>query len=203
MKRLIGFLSVLACGFSTAFAAPQIIYSNQVQPTYQVPPASDLPTAHPMIGHGYYTPFVLGIVGAAQLPPGRVDVGGLRLNLLHNEVENMDGIDIGGLYSVVNGNTRALQIAPIIQDKCDAYGIQIGVVEVVNNYCDGIQIGAFEYARQMSGLQIGVYNGSENFEGLQIGLVNYARSCRGMQIGLVNVIPNSELPFFPIINCHF
>lgn len=203
MKRLFtaGILSVFcACG---AFADPQVIYSNAAKPTYNVPPPTEAPVGQPRLGQGYYTPFALGVVYPAQLPPGTVSVGGLRLNLLYSECADMDGLDIGALLSVVNGNTRSLQIAPIVWDKCDGAGWQIGAVEVVNNCYDGIQIGAVEYGREMNGLQIGVYNGSENYQGLQIGLVNYARNCNGMQIGLVNVIENSELPFFPIINCHF
>ena len=138
-----------------------------------------------------------------QLPPGVISVNGIRLNLLYSEVSDMNGIDIGALFSVVNGNTHSLQIAPIIWNKCDAYSLQIGAIEVVGTYCRGAQIGVSESARAMDGLQIGVFNQCDDFHGLQIGLVNTTRNCNGVQIGLVNVIENSELPFFPILNCRF
>ena len=36
-----------------------------------------------------------------------------------------------------------------------------------------------------------------------IKAINTANRMQGVQIGLVNVISNSNVPFFPIINCFF
>lgn len=201
MKKVWTMLAFCAAAVS-AHAQAQVIYSNQPQPNYAPAPAV-APYAQPEVGQGYFTPFTLAFWYPVQLPPGVISVNGIRLNLLYSEVSDMNGIDIGALFSVVNGNTHSLQIAPIIWDKCDAFSLQIGAVEVVGNYCRGAQIGVIESARAMDGLQIGVFNQCDDFHGLQIGVVNTTRNCNGVQIGLVNVIENSELPFFPILNCRF
>jgi hypothetical protein len=56
-----------------------------------------------------------------------------------------------------------------------------------------------------SGLQVGLLNMADDFSGLQFGLVNITETMRsGLQIGLVNIIKNKEkLPFLPIVNWRF
>jgi hypothetical protein len=56
-----------------------------------------------------------------------------------------------------------------------------------------------------SGVQLGLLNMSDDFSGLQLGLVNITEVMRsGLQIGIVNIIKNKEkLKFFPIVNWLF
>lgn len=68
---------------------------------------------------------------------------------------------------------------------------------------NGLQIGVFNSANELSGLQIGAVNTACELSGVQIGVVNLADRARGLQIGLVNVIATDDVPFLPIVNWSF
>ena len=40
-------------------------------------------------------------------------------------------------------------------------------------------------------------------QGLQIGVINTADKMQGLQIDVVNIISNSDVSFFPVLNCYF
>lgn len=120
-------------------------------------------------------------------------VKGIQIAGLGNAADNLYGIQLGGFG---NGVTN------------EAVGIQIGLIGNVASNIRGIQIAGIynlNYPKNssMNGIQIGAFNYAENVTGLQIGLFNECVNLKGLQIGLVNHIVNGRFPFLPIINAQF
>jgi len=82
-------------------------------------------------------------------------------------------------------------------------GLDLGLINWVEEKAVGLQIGAGNCATTANVLQIGVINVADEMQGMQIGLVNYSRMAIGIQIGAVNVIEDKDAPFMPIINASF
>ncbi|SDD49240.1 STN and carboxypeptidase regulatory-like domain-containing protein [Niabella drilacis] len=118
----------------------------------------------------------------------------LSFNVLGGYAAQVDALEIGGLFNIVQKHVRSLQIgglANIVGGSVS--GVQIGgLYNYAGDTVSGIQIGGLANADKsaVSGVQIaGWYNETQAFTGLQIaGIANNAHSVKkGMQLsGLVN-----------------
>lgn len=170
-----------------------------------------------------------------NLPYGRttsmygIDVGlagyveslnGIQANGFWNEVQDINGIQLGGLpgnravnlngleVSVANiaeGRVNGIQLAAVMNDADDLVGMQFAGISNRSQQVLGIQIAPLvNDAESLIGMQVGIMNFAPRATGLQIGaLVNKADSIIGLQIGLLNINKNGWLPFFPILNFGF
>lgn len=136
-----------------------------------------------------YSPFMLSFVNPIQVPPADFNVGGLKLNLIYGECNDITGLDIG-LFSMARGDCMAWHLNGVSIVGAGGSGL---MTSLIANYVEA----------DYDGLQIGVYNHATHINGLQIGVINYANTAYGLQIGLVNVIEDNDMPFFPIINGYF
>lgn len=100
------------------------------------------------------------------------DSAGISCNLFDNSCSDFGGIQIGGLYNRIRGDSPA--------------AIQLTFIHNRVNAMNGIQLG-------------GLWNVATRFYGLQIGLVNYAESGAGLQIGLWNQCGTIASPILGVV----
>jgi hypothetical protein len=100
------------------------------------------------------------------------DVAGISCNVFDNICSDFGGIQIGGLYNRIRGDSPA--------------AIQLSFVHNRVNAMNGIQIG-------------GIWNVATRFRGLQIGIVNYAEEGAGLQIGLWNQCGTIASPILGVV----
>lgn len=88
----------------------------------------------------------------------------------------------------------------LIYGQCkNLTGLDLGLLNTVDEDFTGLQVGALNAVSRARGLQVGVINCAYYLKGVQIGLINYAEGAYGLQIGLVNVITNSSPGVMPLI----
>lgn len=118
------------------------------------------------------------------------------LNVVGN---NFKGIQVAGLGNSAGGTSIGLQLAGIYNLSNESVGgFQISSIF---NYTDaqlsGIQLGMVNKASRIKGshstpptrargLQIGLFNFSKEMDGVQLGLINFGGDSRGKQVGLIN-----------------
>ncbi len=135
-------------------------------------------------------PIQVALITPAQIFSEDDAIVGIRLNLIYGRNVSVKGLDFGLINHTTSGMTKGWQSGLVGVVDNDFLGLQDNVINVVKGSCEGLQIGPFNYAKDM--------------HGLQLGLVNYAETTYGIQIGLVNIITqNGAFPVFPIINWSF
>jgi len=120
-----------------------------------------------------------------------VNMTGFDLSLVGMNTGDFKGVAFAGV-GIVDGDFTGWQ-------NC-------WLASVTNGNMQGLQWAAYtKSGLGSSGVQLGLLNMSDDFSGLQLGLVNITEVMRsGLQIGLVNIIKSKEkLPFFPIANWSF
>jgi len=118
----------------------------------------------------------------------------ISFNVLGGYAAQVDALEIGGLFNIVQKHVRSVQIGGLFNIVGGTMnGVQIGgLYNDVGDTVSGLQVGGLVNVNKTvtKGLQIGgLYNRGQKFTGLQIaGLVNHSRSIdKGMQLsGLVN-----------------
>ena len=86
------------------------------------------------------------------------DAAGICVNFFDNVCQDFGGIQIGGLYNRINGDSP--------------FGMQFSLGHNRSMDINGLQIGGWNVANEMRGLQFGLINHAEGGAGLQIGLWN-------------------------------
>lgn len=144
----------------------------------------------------YQQKFQLGIlpgIATKNVLKGQQE-NNLSFNVLGGYAAQVDALEIGGLFNIVQKHVRSLQIGGLANLVGGSVsGVQIGgLYNYAGDTVSGVQIGGLANADKsaVSGLQIaGLYNETQAFTGLQIGgIVNNARGVQnGVQLsGLVN-----------------
>ncbi|WP_460686183.1 STN and carboxypeptidase regulatory-like domain-containing protein [Niabella aquatica] len=118
----------------------------------------------------------------------------LSFNVFGGYAAQVDALEIGGLFNIVQKHVRSVQIGGLFNIVGGTVnGVQIGgLYNDVGDTMTGLQIGGLANINKSStrGLQIGgLYNKNQEFTGLQIaGLINNSGNIdKGMQLsGLVN-----------------
>lgn len=93
---------------------------------------------------------------------------------------------------------------PCSSGKSEVYGLEAAGISSSTDYVDGMQTSVIvNVCELLDGLQAGLVNvATVSMNGLQLGLVNYSAE-DAFQIGLVNVLPQGDLPFFPLFNFNY
>jgi hypothetical protein len=118
----------------------------------------------------------------------------ISFNLLGGYTAQVDAVEIGGLFNIVQKHAHAVQIGGMFNTVGGKVtGLQIaGLYNYAGNNVKGLQIGGLINMNRADnkGVQIGgIYNHNQNFKGLQIGgLTNSSREInKGVQIsGMLN-----------------
>ncbi len=144
----------------------------------------------------YQRKFQLGIwpgIGTKNILKGQQE-NQISFNLLGGYAAQVDALELGGLFNVVQKHVHAVQIGGLANMVGGTLkGVQIGgLYNYVGDTVNGLQIGGLvnRVKGPVSGLQIGgIYNAAPHFRGLQIaGLANNTGEAdKAMQLsGLVN-----------------
>ncbi len=214
MKKLM--IGMLLLASASAFAAVARVRQIEpgVRPVYNsgtgvmpagaqeaMPRASRQLAKDSIVGMGL-SPAMLALVTPLQVPWPEYDVGGLRINLLYGTCCNFDGLDFG-VVGVARNHANGWLVNVVSVASGDGLGLNTGAVNFFGGDFKGLQIGAANWIDSGDMFQIGAYNGGNDVQGLQIGVINTANKMQGVQIGFVNIIANSDVSFFPIVNCMF
>lgn len=132
--------------------------------------------------------YVLNHTTGTQISAGLNHTGnnftGLQIAGIGNSTGGFSlGVHLAGFYNVAKESVAGLQVA--------------GFFNYTDSYLSGTQIALINKARSMQGknstpptkarsLQIGLFNFSKEMHGTQIGLINFGGEARGTQIGLIN-----------------
>ena len=160
-------------------------------------------------------------------------VQGLQINAFNWANESVDALQIGTLANVTLDDVRAFQIGTFNIVRGDFAGLQLGLVNVEDEFAGfqvggllnwnsadsfgaqfgvgnanvenftGFSCGAVNWASEMTGFQLGVVNVAEHATGLQIGVYNAVEDMDGVQIGCVNLICEGPLPVMTVVNANF
>lgn len=123
---------------------------------------------------------------------------GLQVNMLSNYARSANGMQLSAFSNIASSPLRGAQISAITNISMGVdKGLQAaGLLNVSSGSMRGMQIGAYNYADELTGAQLGVFNVAESHpKGWQIGLVNYTKDGGGRKIGLVNVNPQTDVDF--------
>ena len=119
-------------------------------------------------------------------------VNGLRINLRDSYLEEVNGINLGGLATVSEKIIEGFTFG----------GYKIEAEEVRWASVAGWRV----EAEEIRGLSIAVWNDAKRLQtGLSIGLYNSTDELHGIQLGLLNRAGNHRSPFryLPLLNAHF
>ena len=168
-----------------------------------------MPLGFAMFAPGQFPPVEADVTGfRLSVFYGRNrNVFGLDVGALVSVADgDLMGLEVSGLFNQIGSSSGALQIGGIANVCADNFlGFQIaGIANRVEGDCAGLQVGTLNLAsKDMVGVQIGAFNNAKNAKGLQIGVVNHAVKMTGVQIGLINLIDESSVSCLPIVNAHF
>ena len=122
----------------------------------------------------------------------------------------MNGVQIGGLSNIVQGQTSGVQIAGIVnKNKKSVIGLQVGgISNFVLDSLQGMQVGGISnlVTGDVNGLQIGgIHNHiTKSLNGVQIsGITNWVQdSLTGLQIAGISNINQGETHGFQLAGIH-
>lgn len=128
-------------------------------------------------------------------------------------LEDVDGLQCGGLAALAGGNVSGIQIGGTFsvvgnleEDKKAGgtmTGLQFAGLSAISESMGGIQMSPVNLAVNVGGLQIAVVNLARDVRGIQLGVVNHATNLAGMQIGAVNHYEQGGAPWMPFVNVGF
>jgi hypothetical protein len=119
--------------------------------------------------------------------------------LLNHAGGDFNGFQLSGFGNSTGGTSVGIHVAGFYNlAKKSMGGVQVSTVfNYTDEYLSGVQVALFNKARRMVGknstpsskarsLQIGLFNFSREMHGTQIGLINFGKDMRGKQIALIN-----------------
>ncbi|QIA63666.1 phaC PHA synthase [Vibrio astriarenae] len=148
--------------------------------------------------------------------PDENAVGGVRLAVLHGQVDQLKGVDFAvlgmsetntttgvnfGLFfgaNKVNESMKGVSLGLFNWNTGEATGVNFGTVNMTNDV-KGLNASFVNYSTGNTLVDFGTVNLSETST-VQLGLFNNTTNIKGVQIGLINCAANGFFPCFPIVN---
>ena len=143
---------------------------------------------------------MLSVFSPGQLPAPTSSICGGRLSLIYGECHELFGLDLG-VAGYARERVYGAQFNLLWNGVgTDMAGFQCGLVNTVEGYFAGLQLGLFDFSGDLYGCQLGLANSAAAVYGCQIGLVNVAEDLYGCQLGLLNFATDRDWTFWPFIN---
>jgi hypothetical protein len=114
------------------------------------------------------------------------------------------GVQVAGIGNSAGGFAAAFQFATLYNiGKESVAGVQISsLINYTEGQLSGTQVALINKSKLMAGakstppanafgLQVGIFNFSKQMDGVQIGLINFGGTVRGKQFGLINFFDGS------------
>ncbi|AEX23374.1 VC2662 family protein [Vibrio sp. EJY3] len=148
--------------------------------------------------------------------PSRSEVGGVRLAVLHGQVNEVKGVDFSllgmsetdrttgvnfGLFfgaAKVNQEMKGASLGLVNWNRGQTTGLNLGAVNITNNV-KGLNWSAVNYSEGYTMADVGLASISKK-SNFQLGFFNMTDQIDGIQIGLLNCADNGFLKCFPLIN---
>lgn len=118
-------------------------------------------------------------------------IGPISLNG-YDQFETSNNLSIGLIHTGAK-NVSGFALATFNYVDSIMEGLELGAFNYGRNL-SGVQLGGFNTASNVNGLQLGGMNRTEILSGLQIGIGNEADEIRGLQIGLINISKDNDYP---------
>ncbi|PTQ08904.1 phaC PHA synthase [Vibrio splendidus] len=142
-------------------------------------------------------------------------VGGVRLALLHGQVNDVKGVDLAvvgmsetqtttgvnlGIFGAhkVNQEMTGASLGIFNWNPGKTTGLNLGAVNITNDV-KGANVSFVNYSEGNTMVDVGAANLSE-VSTVQVGIFNKTTKIEGVQIGLINCADNGFFPCFPIVN---
>jgi hypothetical protein len=151
-------------------------------------------------------PISLGLFTPVQIVEETESVTAFRFSLIYGKNVNMQGFDLSLVGMNTGDVSGVAFTAVGIVDGNFTGWQNSWLVAITEGNMQGLQWAAYtKSGLGSSGVQLGLLNMSDDFSGLQLGIVNITEVMRsGLQIGLVNIIKSKEkLKFFTLVNWSF
>lgn len=124
------------------------------------------------------------------------DAAGIQIAGFFNRSSPLHGIQLAGAGNLAGNNSEGVQISGLVNRVSDVFhGVQIvGALNLVRKNMSGLQIaGVGNVGRKaVRGLQLGLFNYAKNLRGTQIGIINVADSSSGYSVGIINIIKHGK-----------
>lgn len=161
------------------------------------------------------TPVMFSTLDGFNAPDANA-VGGVRLSVLHGQVNEVKGVDFSvlgmsetqrttgvnfGLFfgaSKVTQEMKGASLGIFNWNTGSTTGVNLGAVNVTNDV-KGLNWSAVNYSEGYTMADIGLASFS-NKSNFQFGFFNKTNTIDGVQIGLINCADNGFFKCFPIIN---
>ena len=151
-------------------------------------------------------PISLGLFTPVQIVDETESVTAFRFSLIYGKNVSMTGLDLSLVGMNTGDVTGVAFAGVGIVDGDFTGWQNSWLAAITKGNMQGLQWAAYTHCSLgSSGVQLGLLNMADDFSGLQVGLVNITENMRsGLQIGIVNIIKSKEkLQFFPIANWSF
>jgi len=150
--------------------------------------------------------FSLNVLGGYNGGVDGIEIGGL-FNILNR---NMEGLQIAGLVNVVQGHTSGMQVAGIVnKNKKNVTGFQVGgISNFLSDSIHGMQVAGISNIvnGRVNGFQVaGIHNHvTEDVNGVQVGgIINWVQdSIVGMQIAGISNVANGKMNGLQVSGIH-
>ncbi|HHF0502083.1 TPA: phaC PHA synthase [Vibrio antiquarius] len=148
--------------------------------------------------------------------PSNSSVGGVRLAVLHGQVNEVKGVDFSllgmsetdrttgvnfGLFfgaAKVNQEMKGASLGLVNWNQGQTTGVNLGAVNITNNV-KGLNWSAVNYSEGYTMADVGLASISKK-SNFQFGFFNMTDQIDGVQIGLLNCADNGFFKCFPLIN---
>lgn len=143
-------------------------------------------------------------------------VGGVRLAVLHGQVNEVKGVDFALLGMSETQRTTGVNFGLFFgasKVTQEMKGASLGLFNWNTGTTKGVNLGAVNVTKDVHGLNWSAVNYSEGYtmadvglasisnkSNFQFGVFNKTNTIDGIQIGLINCADNGFLKCFPIIN---
>jgi len=151
-------------------------------------------------------PINLSLFAPVQIVKETESVTAFRFSLIYGKNVDLTGLDLSLVGRNTGSVTGVSFTAVGLVDGDFTGWQNGWLAAVTNGNMQGLQWALYTKSGMgSSGVQLGFLNMSDDFSGLQFGFINITETMRsGLQIGLVNIIKSKEkLKFFPIVNWSF
>ncbi|MGF1778531.1 VC2662 family protein [Vibrio nomapromontoriensis] len=161
------------------------------------------------------TPVMFSSLNGFNAPDANA-VGGVRLSVLHGQVNEVKGVDFSvlgmsetqrttgvnfGLFfgaSKVTQEMKGASLGIFNWNTGSTTGVNLGMVNVTNDV-KGLNWSAVNYSEGNTMADIGIASFSKK-SNFQLGIFNKTNTIDGVQIGLINCADNGFFKCFPIVN---
>ncbi len=161
------------------------------------------------------SPVMFSTINGYNAPDSNT-VGGVRLSVLHGQVDEVKGVDFSVLGMSETKRTTGINFGLLFGGAKvteEMKGVSLGLFNWNTGSTTGVNLAAVNVTNDVNGLNWSAVNFSEGYtkadlgfasisekSNFQLGVFNMTKEIDGVQIGLINCADNGFFKCFPIFN---